>query len=237
MADPEHEGNEFAGNGPELNLMDTVAAVGRIGYSDLLTIAWASVLFTICSIPLVTVGGAIIALVRTMTVVVTGENRGGPTTERERIRIFLDTFRANVRRGLPYSAALVLTAGTTIYYVIAATQYGSGVLMIGGLIGLYAIVIVLAWSFRAASVTVRSAEEPGFAAAAREGAYLALEYPSYTVLHLVTLGGLLLVATVFPIAYAIVVPGLIALIEVVSFEETGGQGAMSLVRAYRGELA
>ncbi|MDG5819016.1 hypothetical protein [Natronococcus sp. A-GB7] len=219
----------------EIDLAGSVAAFGRIAYSDLLTLAIVSVLATIASLPLVTVGAAIVALVDTVTAVVTGEGRGGPTKERQRIRLFLESFRANLRRGLPYSAVLLGTIVVAGYYVLGAAE-GSGLFLIGALLGLYAIVIVLAWLLRTASVAVRSSDEPAFLDAAREGAYIGLEYPWYTALQLVTVGGILLVAFPFPPAYALVVPGLLALLEVVTFEETAGRGAMSLVRAYRGEL-
>lgn len=219
----------------ELDLTGSIAAFGRVAYSDLVTIAIVSVLATVASIPLVTVGAAILALVETVTVVVTGEGRGGPTTERQRIRLFLDSFRSNLRRGLPYSLVFVGTVLATGYYVLGATT-GSGVFLIGSLLGLYALVIVVAWLLRIASLTVRASDDLEFVEAARDGAYLALEYPWYTALQLFTVGGILLVAFPFPPAYALVVPGLLAVLEVVAFEETSGRGAMSLVRAYRGEL-
>lgn len=219
----------------EIDLTGSVAAFSRIAYSDLLTLAIASVLATIVSLPLVSIGAAILALVETVTVVVTGEGRGGPTTERQRIRLFFESFRENLRRGLPYSVALLGTVVAAGYYALGSTG-GSGLFLIGALLGLYAIVIVLAWLLRIASVAIRSSDEPSFLEAAREGAYIGLEYPWYTALQLVTVGVILLIAFPFPPAYVLLVPGLLALLEVVAFEETAGRGAMSLVRAYRGEL-
>jgi hypothetical protein len=219
----------------EIDLTGSVAAFGRIAYSDLLTLAIVSVLATLASLPLVTVGAAILALVETVTAVATGEGRGGPTKERQRVRLFVESFRANLRRGLPYSVALLGTVLTAGYYVLGASG-GSGLFLIGALLGLYAVVIVLAWLLRAASVTVRSTTDVSFVDAVHEGGYLGLEYPWYTALQLVTVGMILLFAFPFPPAYVLVVPGLLALLEVVAFEETAGRGAMSLVRAYRGEL-
>jgi uncharacterized membrane protein YesL len=219
----------------EIDLTGSIAAFGRIAYSDLLTLAIVSVLATLASLPLATIGAALLALVETVTVVVTGEGRGGPTKERQRIRFFVESFRANLRRGLPYSLVLLGTVLTAGYYVLGASG-GSGLFLVGALLGLYAVVIVLAWLLRTASVTIRSTTDVSFVDAAREGAYLGLEYPWYTALQLITVGTILLFAFPFPPAYVLLVPGLLALLEVVAFEETAGRGAMSLVRAYRGEL-
>lgn len=224
------------GSSSEIDLLGSVTAFGRVAYTDLLTIVVVSVSFTVASIPLVTIGAAIIAAVETMTAVVTGEGRGGPTSERQRVGLFVASFRANLRRGVPYSTALVVVVATTSFYAVAATTRRSGLLFLGALLGFYAVVIAIAWLFRAASIAIRSGETVGFVDAVREGAYLALEYPWYAALHLITVGFVLLVSFAAPPAYALVVPGSLAVLEVIAFEETGGRGSVSLVRAYRGEF-
>lgn len=219
----------------DLDLAGSIAAFGRIAYSDLMTLVIVSVLATILSLPLITIGAALLALVETITTVVTGEGRGGPTKERQRVRCFLESFRANLRYGVPYSIVLAGTLVTAGYYALGSTS-GSGLFLIGALLGLYVIVITLAWLLRTASIAIRASNSVSFIDAAREGAYLGLEYPWYTALQLVTVGGILLIVFLFPPAYVLLVPGLLALLEVITFEETAGRGAMSLVRAYRGEL-
>ena len=104
--------------------------------------------------------------------------------------------------------------------------------LLGGFIGLYAIVIVTTWLLRAATLVIRA--DSGFFDAMKEGAYIAFEHPSYTVLQLATAGGLLAFGIAFWIAIPLLIPGLLALLEIVSFEETAGDGALGIVSAYQG---
>ncbi|WP_458208758.1 DUF624 domain-containing protein [Haladaptatus sp. NG-SE-30] len=212
----------------------SAAAFSRVLYTDLLTVVVVSVLFTISSLPLVTIGASIIALCEVITAVVTGEGRGGPTTERKRISLFVESFVANLRTGLPYSVILLLVLLVTTSYARLAVSLRSGVFLLGGLLGLYVAAIVPLWLLRAASITVRSPDTPGFWSALREGAYVALERPSYSVLQILTGAILMLVCATFPIAIFLLLPGTLGVLEVVSFEELTGNGAGSIDRAYRG---
>jgi|GEM_PF-1173422 hypothetical protein len=219
-----------------LDLMGSITAVSRVIFSDLLTIVWVSMLFALLSLPLLTLGAAMLAAVETLTTVITGEGRGGPTTERERIRVFLGSFRGHLSHGVPYSVVTVVVVATMVFYVLTASADETGLLFLGALMGLYAIVICFAWLLRAGSITIRSTEPVGFVDAAREAAYQAFSYPWYAAIQLITVGVILLVAFVVPPAYVLLVPGLLVVLEVVTFEETEGQGAMTVVRAYRGEF-
>lgn len=220
----------------EIDLMGSVTAFSRVVFSDLLTIVWVSVLCALLSLPLVTLGAALLAAVETLTAVVTGEGRGGPTTERERLRLFAGSFRAHLSRGLPYSLVTVVVVTTLLLYVLAASTDQTGVFFLGALVGLYAVVICFAWLLRAGSIMIRSSEPVGFVDAAHEAAYQAFAYPWYAAVQLITVGVILLIAFVVPPAYVLVVPGLLVVLEIVTFEEAHGAGAMTVVRAYRGEF-
>ncbi len=230
--DPDRHGNEAT----EIDLLGSVTAFSRVTFSDLLTIVWVSVLFAVLSLPLVTLGAAMLAAVETLTAVITGEGRGGPTTERERIRLFAGSFRRNLSQGLPYSVVTVLVVATMLFYILTASADETGVLFFGALVGLYAVVICFAWLLRAGSITIRSTQSVGFVDAAHEAAYQAFNYPWYAAIQLITVGVILLVAFVVPPAYVLVVPGLLVVLDVVTFEESHGEGAMTIVRAYRGEF-
>jgi len=191
----------------DVDLMGSVNAFAHIAYSDLMTIVLVSILFALASLPVITIGAAILAAVETMTAVVMGEGRGGPTTERERLRLFVESFRTHLRAGVPYSVILIAVVTTMGIYGFTATIQQSGLLFIGALLGLYAVVIGVTWLFRAASIAVRAPDPIRFTDAVQNGGYIALEHPWYAAMHLITVGVILLVSVVALPAYVLVVPG------------------------------
>lgn len=213
-----------------IDLKASIAAFARVAYSDLVTIVTMSLLTVLFSLPLVTVGAALLALVETLTATVVDPD--GPPHERDRIRLYVRSVRENLRPGLPFSALFLATFVTTLGYLLLASAWEDGLLLLGGFIGLYAIVIVTTWLLRAATLVIRA--DSGFFDAMKEGAYIAFEHPSYTVLQLATAGGLLAFGIAFWIAIPLLIPGLLALLEIVSFEETAGDGALGIVSAYQG---
>ncbi|WP_143085753.1 hypothetical protein [Halogranum rubrum] len=216
----------------------TLAAFGRVAYSELVTIVILSVLFTLVSLPVVTVGSALLALVRVLTDSVTGEVTGNPISERARAAAFLTATRQNVKRGLPLSGLLVVVGVVTTIYLSAASATRDAAFLLGSLAGLYALIIAVVWTLRAATLVVRAPEEqkPSTWGALRNAAYHLIETPSFTVLHLVCAAVVCLLCVAVQIGVVLLLPGLLALLEVTTFEETTGEGALRLVRAYRGEL-
>ncbi|MFC7192996.1 hypothetical protein ACFQL7_26565 [Halocatena marina] len=193
-----------------------------------------SVLFVLGSLPVVTTGASLMALSEALTTVVTGENRGGPTSERERVSLFVSSFRESLVRGLPYTTAILVVALVTSVYGVAFVSAQTPTLFLGSLIGLYAVVIVPVWLLRAASVTVRSPATPGFRASMKEGISIALERPYFSVLQLTIVGLLGLLSTFFPALAVVFAPGAITVLEVISYEELAGRGATDIATAYRG---
>jgi len=221
----------------EITLKGSTAAFARVAYSDLVTILTLSVLTALSAVPVVTFGPALIALVDTITAVVLGEGRGGPTTERARVRLYLTSLREHFRAGVPFSIILAGTVGATLAYVDIATATLSAGFLVGALLGLYAIVIGLVWTLRAASVIVRSdGDRPGTLAALIEGGRIGLLDPTYTALHVIVAATLMMAASWLVIAVPLVLFGLLAVLEVVAFEELTGDGAIRIIHAYRGEL-
>lgn len=224
-------------SGGEESLKASVAAFARVAYSDLATVVLVSLSVTVVSVPVVSLGAAVLAATETMTAVVTGEGRGGPIHERDRLTLFVDSFRDNLRRGLPFTAVLLAVVGTATAYARIASVTRIGTFYLGALAGVYAVVIAVAWCFRAASVIVRAPDDPpGFLAAMRDGAYLFLDAPAYAALHVLAAGVVTFAAIWSNVGVAVLLPGLLALLEVVSFEEVAGDGATAIVLAYRGEL-
>ncbi|WP_254546647.1 YesL family protein [Halomarina pelagica] len=214
-----------------------LAAFGRAVYSDLVSIVVLSVLFSLVSLPLVTIGAATIALVETLTDVVSGELEGGGVSERDRVVHFLETFRANVRRGLPLSVLLLAVVVVTGIYSTIALAARDASFLLGAVVGLYATVIAAALCLRTASLLVRAPADrrPAMRAALHDAAYHLLETPSFSVLVLVFASVLIALCVALQVAVVLLLPGLLGLLEVVSFEETSGEGARRVVLAYRGD--
>lgn len=209
-------------------------AVGRVCYTDALTLAWSSVLCILGSVPLVTTGASVLALTETWLTVINTETEGRTLTERRRLKLFIETWRANIRSGIPYGIVLVVVLGGSYAYLILSSVGGSGLYLVWTLLSLYLVVIVLGWEFRAASIRMRSpnSDRPGFREAMERGAYSLVERPGYTVLQFVGFGGVLLLAGLFPPAFVALGPGIIAVSESVGFEELFGDGAERIRAAY-----
>ncbi|WP_117594529.1 hypothetical protein [Haloprofundus halophilus] len=227
----------------ETQRLDPIAAVsafGRATYSDLVTVVALSVAASLASLPLVTLGAALLALVETMTDVVEGEAAGRRVSERARLAAFRESFRRNLRRGLPLSLLAIAVVATTYAYSTIALTVRQPAFLLGALAGLYAVVIVVVVLFRAASLVARAPEEPrtelSTTTALRDAAYHLLETPSFSVLQSCFAALLLGLCVSLGIAVVLLLPGWLALLEVVAFEETTGEGAERIVLAYRGEL-
>lgn len=212
------------------------ASLIRILYRELVTIILLSVFWTVASLPVVTVGGATLALCDVMTRVIMDRSEDRLVTERERVRAFVGSFRRNVRRGLPLSAilaALLFSFWSHLNFYAANEQW---IFSSSAFVGLYLVVIGVTWTFRAASVIIRVPDDdrPGTIRAFLDGADLALEYPYYSVLHLLTVGAALVLASLEFVAVLLLVPATLAAVEVISFEELTDHGAADISRRYSG---
>ena len=220
--------------------LDPIAALSafvRISYSDMVTVIVTSLLTALAAVPVVTLGGAILAGVDTLTTIIRAEGRGdAPNSERARLRYFYESFRANLRRGVPLGVLLVAVVVMNVVYVQTAFATGSTVFLLGSVVGLYLAVFATVWAYRIASVTVRSAEPLGLVESAREAWYHLVAELSWTSLQAIVTATLVLVLLYTRIGLVLLLPGLLAVLEVVVFEERSGYGAESLVFGYRGEL-
>lgn len=204
-----------------------VTTAVRVLYAELVTVVVTSLLATLASLPLVTVGPAILAAVDVLTTVVTRRDTGAPPTERERARLFARSFRRNVRAGLPFSLLLVAVGGVTaFYYVVGATRERGGLLLLA-LVGGYGLVCALALTYRVGSVRARVSPPPSTVDALRMAGRSFTAYTSYTVLWLCAVAALLLSASVVPVTSPALF-GVLAVGEVVTFEAVTGDGAAAV---------
>jgi len=222
----------MASRRPSLGIV--ARAIGRVCYAEALTVAWSSVLFVLGSLPVLTIGASLLALTETWLTIVDAESEGRNVTERERFGVFARTWRESLFGGIPYSLALALVVAGSLVYFVLGSAGRSGLLLVWTLVGLYLVVIVLGWEFRAASVRMRSpaAERPGFREAMERAAYSVLDSPGYSVLALAWFASVLFSLTVFPPAFVALGPAVLCVTETVGFEELFGDGAETIRAAY-----
>lgn len=211
-----------------------VRAVCRIYYSEALTLGWSSVLFVLGSLPLVTIGASLIALVEIWITVVSTESSGKKINERELLVLFAKTWFDNILAGIPYSLAFLLVGVGSFVYLALGTASGSGIFLLWTLVSFYVVVVVLGWEFRAASIRMRSStiNLPGFRETMERAAYSLIENPWYSILQFAWFGVILFLLRVFPPAFIILGPAVLAISEIVGFEELFGDGAETIRAAY-----
>jgi len=220
---------------PTLDPAGALAAFGRAAYSDLTSVVALSLVFSVAVIPVVTLGPAIIAVVAATHEGVTKRTAGGQTTERERISIFIQTFRSEFRRGLLMTVLPIAVAVVTVWYAGTAIAGQSGPLLIGSILGVYAFIATIAVTFRAATLLTREGA-PTTRQALWDAARHLLTEPAFSALHVLFVGLVIILCAGLGIAVPLLLPGLLAVLEVVSYEETAGGGAIRVVKAYQGEL-
>jgi hypothetical protein len=201
----------------------------RLVYEEIIVISIVSMGASLLAIPVITIGPAILAAIATVTTA--AEQRRSPTgpTDRERVRLFLDSFRRYFRVGLVFSALIAASALVTGAYAVLATTDGSSVFWFGTALGLYTTLAVVALTFRAGSVIVRAGNDPpGPPAAIKQGIDVWLASPGYATLHLLIAGLLQVGLILVPPAAIVLLAGSLAMLEVIAYEDLVGDGVGSL---------
>lgn len=220
-----------------LNVRASGAALVRVLYRDLVTILLLSVAWTLAALPVITLGSATLALNETVTKVITDQSKDRILSERARLQEFGSLFRRYFRTGIPLSIFMAALFVSVWLHAQIYAMSGQWLFSASTLVGIYLLVIGVTWAFRAASLIVRAPPEsrPGVLQAFLDGAELALEYPHYSGLQLLTVAGLFILMSVKPIAVPLLLPGAIAAVEVVTFEELVDRGAAD-IRQYYAEV-
>lgn len=220
---------------PEVTPGAVLRAAARVVYGDLVTVVATSLAFALAALPVVTLGAALLALVDTWTTVVTERDTGAPVTERGRLRLFARSFRSHLWAGVPYSLVLLAVTGLTAVYAVVGVARGSGLFLLAAVVGGYLVIGALLWCLRAASVQVRTVPVPPTRVAfGRAGVTLA-DRPYFAVLVATLAAALVVAGALVRVAVPLVLPGVLAVVEVVAFEELAGEGAAAVRETYRRE--
>jgi len=105
--------------------------------------------------------------------------------------------------------------------------------VVAAIVGVYLVVLATVWSLRAASIQTRE-DQPLATRVTFERAGLSLvDRPAFAVL-LSTIAAVVLVGgAALRVAFPLLVPGILAILEVVAFEEQLGDGAATVRATYR----
>ena len=217
----------------ELSPGTVLRAVARVVYADLVTVILTSVAFVLASLPVVTLGAAVLALVDTWTTVVTRRDTGAPPSERGRMRVFAASFRRHLRGGLPYGLLLLAVVGLTAVYATLGITRQSGLFVVAAVVGVYLVVVATAWSLRAASFQTRSDPAIGAREAFERAGLSLADEPAFAVLLSALAGTVLVAGAALRVTLPLLVPAILAVVEVVAFEELAGDGAATVRATYR----
>lgn len=208
-------------------------AAARVVYGDLVTIVATSLAFVLASLPVVTLGAALLALVDTWTAIVTARDTGAPVTERGRLRLFARSFRRNLRAGVPYSLVLVVVTGLTVVYAVVGVARRSGLFVLAAVVGGYIVIGVTLWCLRAASIQVRAEPALPFRTTVAQAGVMLADRPYFAVLVATLVAVLVVLGALVRVAVPLLVPAVLAVVEVVAFEELAGEGAAAVRETYR----
>ncbi|WP_435065091.1 hypothetical protein [Halobaculum sp. EA56] len=210
-------------------------AAARVLYTELVTVVSTSLAFVVVALPLVTVGAGVLALVETWTTIIGKRDTGAPVTERARLRLFVRSVRRHLWAGLPYSVALLGVTGLTAVYAAVGLSTRSGVFVIAAIVGVYAVIGVTLWCLRAASVAVRTEPTPPARVAIERAGLTLLDRPYFTVLVATLAAVVVVLGALVRVAVPLLVPAVLAVVEVVAFEELAGEGAAAVRATYTRE--
>lgn len=210
---------------------------GRIAISDAVTIVLLSVLYSIASLSIITIGPALLALMDAFhaSITHTGTGGGAPDSAIGRASHFVESIWTYIWSGLPYTVAII-AMGVWMYFYLRFVIGDSVPLMLIGVLGLYVIVAGIVLLFRAADIVVREDAEnrPGFFQGLRLAWRSLASNVPYAAMHaiiaiVVTVVPLLVLS---PIVLVVALPGLLALLELLNYEELDGAGAKTIRFAY-----
>lgn len=193
-------------------LRSAVIVATKFSYREIVSIASLSVSFWLASVPLLTLGSALIALFDTVDSI-----PDMTETDRSRPRSFFSSVRRYFWIGIPLSVTLIATWMITgLYFWISITNR-SLFFAIGGICGLYISLGVVFVSFRVSNVIATTGS--GLRVAVVESIESIQKNYSFAVLHLFLMTTLLFLSVVLPGALLVVFPGFLTVLEILMYRE------------------
>ncbi|MCU4975059.1 DUF624 domain-containing protein [Halobacteria archaeon AArc-m2/3/4] len=186
-------------------------------YYKITSIVLLSVAFWLVSLPLVTIGPALIALSETIRTVASDD-----LSELGALETFFRSVRRNLVSGLPLSAVLVLVPLGTIFYLQLALEGMSGYATLGTIIGIYLCFCCLFFSVRLASISVQH-RSWGLSRSFEHAIDTTLDTLDVSVLSACLFAVVLVVSVLFPPLLLLLTPGFFVIFESVLYETIAGK--------------
>jgi hypothetical protein len=214
------------------NIKLVVVTTIRILYKKMTILILFNILFFLFSIPIATIGSSLIALVKTSrTLFLDTEQKHNSL--RSKTMLFVSNFRASILSGIPYSAIILLVLFSFFTYQSIFIQTDSVWSLIGVLLGFYILVTVPVWLFRAADLSIsEERQSSGFLQNIKESGISLIAYPGFSFFHILIVA-LLFIITQFVIITLILLPSLLVVLELVTYEETVDTGVKKLANRTR----
>jgi len=222
--------------GAEQNPIRALSTFGRVVWREALSVVVLSVLFGLASLSIITIGPAAVAMVDTFysSVTFTGTGAGVPPRTADRANHFVASIWTYLRPGLLYTP-LCIAAGLGLYGYYRLVQFGEGATsLVVGIVGFYVTALALVVMFRGANVLVHAPadDRPGTIRSLRQAWSSLTDLPGYAAVHLVIAASIAFLCRTFPVLLVVLFTGLLALLEVVMYEELSGVGARAIRFAY-----
>ena len=205
----------------------SVIALVKLGYYEMTSIVALSVLFWLVSLPLLSVGGAILALFDVLSSVYTGT---GPTGERDRMSSYLQSVRRNVIRGLPLSGVILFVVFNTYWYFAIGLWGRATQFLLGGIFSVYVILIGIVSMLRLVNIERQTEVAPR--QAIRLTATSWRQHTHFMILQSSVVGVIMGISVVFPAAVLCILPAGLTLFEVAAYEELTGTDPGTMLARY-----
>lgn len=195
------------------NLTGSLVTAMKFTYRQIVLLVLLSLSFWLVSAFVVTIGAAMIALFRTI--------RRVPEEHRSDfgfLKAYFRDVRRSLRAGLPLSALAVGVPLATLLHFGIALSERSGYFLLAGLLGIYATLLVLVFTFRVANVLAADLEQDSLTAFGR-AIEASRAYPYFFVLQSCLFVGLLALSIVLPPFILMLFPGVAAVVEILLYEE------------------
>lgn len=201
-----------------LDFFGSVKSWGRLVYDHIIIVSIVSLLGVLFMFPVLTIGPVCLAAVITVSRSVQQRTERDSISDRKLTRIFLSEIRANFRRGLLFSALILVSLTVTIVYFTLALASDSFVFWVGAAFGFYTLLAVVLLMFRTGYVLARTTEDTGTIDAALDGISVAKRAPGYTAIQYLFGGLVMIVMIALPVFGMVLLIGSLALLEITAYE-------------------
>lgn len=196
----------------------------RLVYDQIIIVSVVSLLGVLFMFPVLTIGPVCLAAVITISRSVHQRTKRDSISDRKLTRMFFSEIRANFRRGLLFSALIIICLTITVVYFTLALASDSFVFWVGAAFGFYTLLAVVLLMFRTGYVLARTTEDLSTIDAALEGIAVAKHAPGYSAIQYLFSSLVIVVMIALPIFGMVLLVGSLALLDITAYETIENEG-------------